>query len=173
MDWYSSTFSLMILSLTECFVISWIYGTTVCQVLLFTVCLLSCDCAHFPLMWMWYAVVFSEMPFTASCCLTFLLLWTAGTERFYYDMSMMLGYKPCKWWGYCWRFITPCLIGVCDSFTFAQFRLTTLHFLLISTHWSQKSQNPAFSLIYYFTEIYCIIALLKFSRCFSPTSFVL
>ena len=26
MDWYSSTFSLMILSLTECFVISWIYG---------------------------------------------------------------------------------------------------------------------------------------------------
>jgi solute carrier family 6 amino acid transporter-like protein 5/7/9/14 len=57
MDWYSSTFSLMILSLTECFVISWIYGA----------------------------------------------------EKFYFDMSMMLGYRPCRWWGICWRIITPIL----------------------------------------------------------------
>jgi len=35
-----------------------------------------------------------------------------GNERFYYDMSMMLGYKPCAWWGICWRFITPVLIAV-------------------------------------------------------------
>ena len=36
----------------------------------------------------------------------------AGTERFYYDMSVMLGYRPCAWWGICWRFITPALIAV-------------------------------------------------------------
>ena len=36
----------------------------------------------------------------------------AGNERFYYDMSMMLGYKPGRWWGICWRFITPTLIAV-------------------------------------------------------------
>jgi len=38
MDWYSSTFSLMVLSLTECFVISWIYGITP-----FTACNASCS----------------------------------------------------------------------------------------------------------------------------------
>ena len=27
MDWYCATFSLMLLSLTECVVIAWIYGT--------------------------------------------------------------------------------------------------------------------------------------------------
>jgi len=29
---------------------------------------------------------------------------------------MMLGYKPCAWWGICWRFITPALIAVIDYF---------------------------------------------------------
>ncbi|XP_029653870.1 sodium- and chloride-dependent glycine transporter 1 [Octopus sinensis] len=54
-DWYCSTFSLMILSLTECVVISWIYGA----------------------------------------------------DRFYNDITLMIGYKPCVWWKISWRFITP------------------------------------------------------------------
>lgn len=58
LDWYCSTFSLMVLSLMECIVISWIYGT----------------------------------------------------ERFYRDMTLMLGFRPCRWWGLCWRFISPLLI---------------------------------------------------------------
>jgi len=40
------------------------------------------------------------------------VLHVIGTDRFYYDMSMMLGYKPCRWWAICWRFITPALIAV-------------------------------------------------------------
>lgn len=54
-DWYCSTFSLMILSLTECVVISWIYGA----------------------------------------------------DRFYSDITLMIGYTPSSWWKISWRFITP------------------------------------------------------------------
>lgn len=57
LDWYCSTFSLMVLTLAECVVISWVYGT----------------------------------------------------ERFYRDMTMMLGFRPNPWWGICWMFITPTL----------------------------------------------------------------
>jgi len=58
MDWYSATFSLMILSFTELIVISWIYGA----------------------------------------------------ERFYKDIELMIGHRPCIWWKICWRFITPAII---------------------------------------------------------------
>lgn len=58
MDWYCSTFSLMVLSLTECVVLAWVYGA----------------------------------------------------ERFYGDMTLMLGFRPARWWGWCWRFITPVII---------------------------------------------------------------
>ena len=58
MDWYSSVFSIMILSFCECFVIGWIYGA----------------------------------------------------ERFYRDISLMIGFKPCIWWKILWCFITPALV---------------------------------------------------------------
>lgn len=58
MDWYSSTFSLMIISFTECVVISWVYGL----------------------------------------------------ERFYKDIELMLGFRPCLWWKIMWGFVTPFMI---------------------------------------------------------------
>jgi len=72
--------------------------------------------------------------FEEKHCLSFLftagssVAWIAGTERFYYDMSMMLGYKPCAWWGYCWRFITPCLIGVSKLLFLLHSSWQPLHF---------------------------------------------
>jgi len=58
MDWYSSTFSLMIISLVELLVISWIYGL----------------------------------------------------ERFYRDIIIMIGYRPCIWWKIVWGGVTPVII---------------------------------------------------------------
>lgn len=58
MDWYCASFSLMLISLAECVVISWIYGV----------------------------------------------------ERFYKDIELMIGYRPCKYWKISWCFITPATI---------------------------------------------------------------
>ncbi|CAC5374384.1 Sodium- and chloride-dependent neutral and basic amino acid transporter B(0+),Sodium- and chloride-dependent taurine transporter,Sodium-dependent noradrenaline transporter,Sodium-dependent proline transporter,Sodium-and chloride-dependent glycine transporter 1,Sodium-dependent neutral amino acid transporter SLC6A17,Sodium- and chloride-dependent GABA transporter ine,Sodium- and chloride-dependent GABA transporter 3,Sodium- and chloride-dependent betaine transporter,Sodium- and chloride-dependent GABA trans len=58
MDWYCASFSLMMISLIECLVIAWIYGT----------------------------------------------------ERFYKDIELMIGYKPHAIWHYMWRFVTPTVI---------------------------------------------------------------
>ncbi|XP_061183571.1 sodium- and chloride-dependent GABA transporter 1-like isoform X1 [Saccostrea echinata] len=58
MDWYCASFSLMLISLTECLAIAWIYGT----------------------------------------------------ERFYKDIELMLGYKPHAIWHIMWRYITPTII---------------------------------------------------------------
>ncbi|KAK2164944.1 hypothetical protein LSH36_57g04098 [Paralvinella palmiformis] len=65
MDWYSSTFSLMILSFTELVVIGWIYGV----------------------------------------------------ERFYKDIEMMIGYRPCGWWKLMWCIVTPLLTGFVLAFS--------------------------------------------------------
>jgi len=67
MDWYSSVFSLMILSFSECMVIAWIYGI----------------------------------------------------ERFYQDIQLMIGYRPCIWWKICWCAITPATILFVLSFSIA------------------------------------------------------
>ncbi|VDI73220.1 solute carrier family 6 (neurotransmitter transporter, amino acid) member 5/7/9/14 [Mytilus galloprovincialis] len=58
MDWYCASFSLMMISLIECLVIAWIYGT----------------------------------------------------ERFYKDIELMIGYKPHAIWHYMWRYVTPAVI---------------------------------------------------------------
>ncbi|KAK3099623.1 hypothetical protein FSP39_007129 [Pinctada imbricata] len=58
MDWYCASFSLMLISLTECLAIAWIYGT----------------------------------------------------DRFYKDIEVMIGYKPHKIWKYMWKFVTPLVI---------------------------------------------------------------
>nr|XP_022326232.1 sodium- and chloride-dependent glycine transporter 1-like isoform X1 [Crassostrea virginica] len=68
MDWYCATFSLMLLSLTECVVIAWIYGT----------------------------------------------------DRFYKDIELMIGYQPCMWWKICWKFITPVTIAFVWLFSVTQ-----------------------------------------------------
>ncbi|XP_076447177.1 sodium-dependent proline transporter-like [Babylonia areolata] len=58
MDWYCATFSLMLLSLVESVVISWLYGV----------------------------------------------------NRFYKDIELMIGFKPCAYWKIMWCFITPATI---------------------------------------------------------------
>ncbi|XP_052077275.1 sodium- and chloride-dependent glycine transporter 1-like isoform X1 [Mytilus californianus] len=58
MDWYCASFSLMMISLIECVVIAWIYGT----------------------------------------------------ERFFKDIELMIGYQPHAIWHYMWRFVTPTVI---------------------------------------------------------------
>lgn len=65
MDWYSSTFSLMIISFTELIVLMWLYGGS----------------------------------------------------RFYSDIELMIGYKPCLWWRVLWSGVTPCLIMFVFVFT--------------------------------------------------------
>nr|XP_011456838.2 sodium- and chloride-dependent glycine transporter 1 [Crassostrea gigas] len=68
MDWYCATFSLMLLSLTECVVIAWIYGT----------------------------------------------------DRFYKDIELMIGFQPCLWWKICWKYITPVTIAFVWLFSVTQ-----------------------------------------------------
>jgi len=58
MDWYGSTFSLMVLAFFELVVISWVYGV----------------------------------------------------NRFYTDIELMIGYKPCLWWKFLWSYFTPAVI---------------------------------------------------------------
>lgn len=58
MDWYCASFSLMLISLTECVAIAWIYGT----------------------------------------------------DRFYKDIELMIGFRPNPIWHYMWKFITPSII---------------------------------------------------------------
>jgi len=60
-----------------------------------------------------------------------------GNERFYYDMSMMLGYKPCAWWGICWRFITPVLIAVTNTAVFSDIITHSKH--VYFTFWHQST----------------------------------
>jgi len=55
----------------------------------------------------WYCSTFSLMALTLSECLV--ISWVYGTDRFYRDMTYMLGFRPNPWWGICWRFITPVL----------------------------------------------------------------
>lgn len=58
MDWYCASFSLMLISLTECVAIAWIYGT----------------------------------------------------DRFYKDIELMIGFRPSPIWHYMWKYITPSII---------------------------------------------------------------
>lgn len=38
-----------------------------------------------------------------------------GTDRFYKDIELMIGFQPCLWWKICWKYITPVTIAVRDS----------------------------------------------------------
>ncbi|PVD34691.1 hypothetical protein C0Q70_05968 [Pomacea canaliculata] len=58
MDWYCSSFSLMIISFVECVAISWIYGM----------------------------------------------------DQFMKDIELMIGFKPCRFWTYMWKFVTPTVV---------------------------------------------------------------
>ncbi|MCP3666357.1 MAG: hypothetical protein GY696_28285 [Gammaproteobacteria bacterium] len=44
-------------------------------------------------------------------CIT-LTFCSIGGERFLYDISFMVGYRPSFFWSFCWRFITFGIIVV-------------------------------------------------------------
>lgn len=39
-----------------------------------------------------------------------------GTERFYKDIELMIGYKPHAIWHYMWKYVTPAVIFVSKWF---------------------------------------------------------
>lgn len=102
MDWYCATFSLMLLSLTECVVIAWIYGKS-----------LSLSFIIVELFLLWIASYFVIIKQSLQFLMEYFSI--SGTDRFYKDIELMIGFQPCLWWKICWKFITPVTIAVCDS----------------------------------------------------------
>ncbi|XP_066287471.1 sodium- and chloride-dependent glycine transporter 1-like isoform X1 [Branchiostoma lanceolatum] len=38
--------------------------------------------------------------------------WIYGTDNFFRDIEMMIGFKPNRWWWICWKFLTPAILVV-------------------------------------------------------------
>ncbi|XP_078602717.1 sodium- and chloride-dependent glycine transporter 1-like isoform X1 [Branchiostoma floridae x Branchiostoma japonicum] len=36
--------------------------------------------------------------------------WIYGTDNFFRDIEMMIGFKPNRWWWLCWKFLTPAVL---------------------------------------------------------------
>ena len=36
--------------------------------------------------------------------------WIYGGDRLIDNIETMIGYRPCKWWVICWKFIAPLII---------------------------------------------------------------
>lgn len=56
----------------------------------------------------WYCASFSLMLISLAECVV--IAWIYGADRFYKDIELMIGYRPCKWWKISWCFITPATI---------------------------------------------------------------
>lgn len=56
----------------------------------------------------WYCASFSLMLISLMEVLA--ISWIYGTERFYKDIELMIGYQPHSIWKYMWRFVTPGVI---------------------------------------------------------------
>ncbi|KAL5012506.1 hypothetical protein ScPMuIL_011057 [Solemya velum] len=56
----------------------------------------------------WYCACFSLMLISLAECIV--IAWIYGCDRFYEDIELMIGYKPCFWWKICWKYITPATI---------------------------------------------------------------
>ncbi|XP_052063515.1 sodium- and chloride-dependent glycine transporter 2-like isoform X2 [Mytilus californianus] len=62
----------------------------------------------------WYCALLSLMVFSLIECIV--IGWIYGVDRFYTDIEMMIGYKPCIMWSICWKYITPCLLVLMLAF---------------------------------------------------------
>ncbi|VDI25370.1 Hypothetical predicted protein, partial [Mytilus galloprovincialis] len=62
----------------------------------------------------WYCALLSLMIFSLIECMV--IGWIYGVDRFYTDIEMMIGYKPCMMWSICWKYITPCLLVLMLTF---------------------------------------------------------
>ncbi|CAG2254306.1 GLYT [Mytilus edulis] len=58
----------------------------------------------------WYCGLFTPMLVAVIECIV--IGWIYGTDQFYKDIEMMIGYTPCTGWKICWKFITPVVILV-------------------------------------------------------------
>ncbi|XP_076070507.1 sodium- and chloride-dependent glycine transporter 2-like isoform X2 [Mytilus galloprovincialis] len=66
----------------------------------------------------WYFALFSVM---IVCILeTIIIGWIYGANRFYEDIELMIGRKPCIWWSICWKFITPVILVMMLVFNMTQ-----------------------------------------------------
>ncbi|XP_052076409.1 sodium- and chloride-dependent glycine transporter 2-like [Mytilus californianus] len=66
----------------------------------------------------WYCGLFTPMLVAVIECIV--IGWIYGTDQFYKDIEMMIGYKPCRWWSIFWKFITPIVIMVMLVFNMTQ-----------------------------------------------------
>ncbi|XP_076117759.1 sodium- and chloride-dependent glycine transporter 2-like isoform X2 [Mytilus galloprovincialis] len=66
----------------------------------------------------WYCGLFTPMLVAVIECIV--IGWIYGTDQFYKDIEMMIGYKPCTGWKICWKFITPVVILVMLVFNMTQ-----------------------------------------------------
>ncbi|XP_075526905.1 sodium- and chloride-dependent GABA transporter [Dermacentor variabilis] len=48
--------------------------------------------------------------------------WSYGAERYYKNLEDMIGYRPCRWWKFCWVFLTPCVCFGVFVFSLVQYR---------------------------------------------------
>ncbi|CAC5408977.1 Sodium- and chloride-dependent neutral and basic amino acid transporter B(0+),Sodium- and chloride-dependent taurine transporter,Sodium-dependent noradrenaline transporter,Sodium-dependent proline transporter,Sodium-and chloride-dependent glycine transporter 1,Creatine transporter,Sodium- and chloride-dependent GABA transporter 3,Sodium- and chloride-dependent betaine transporter,Sodium- and chloride-dependent GABA transporter 2,Sodium-dependent dopamine transporter,Sodium- and chloride-dependent GABA tran len=66
----------------------------------------------------WYCALFSVM---LVCILENIIIgWIYGANRFYEDIELMIGRKPCIWWSICWKFITPVILAMMLVFNMTQ-----------------------------------------------------
>ncbi|KAK7925808.1 hypothetical protein WMY93_008118 [Mugilogobius chulae] len=61
-----------------------------------------------------------------SFCQSVSIAWVYGADRFYDDITEMIGYRPNIFMKYCWKFITPCVIF--GTFVFSIARYSPLKF---------------------------------------------
>ncbi|XP_071126481.1 sodium- and chloride-dependent glycine transporter 2-like isoform X3 [Mytilus edulis] len=66
----------------------------------------------------WYCAIFSVM--TVCILETIIIGWIYGANRFYEDIELMIGRKPCIWWSICWKFITPVILVMMLVFNMTQ-----------------------------------------------------
>ncbi|XP_071125321.1 sodium- and chloride-dependent glycine transporter 2-like isoform X2 [Mytilus edulis] len=66
----------------------------------------------------WYCGLFTPMLVAVIECIV--IGWIYGTDKFYKDIEMMIGYTPCTGWKICWKFITPVVILVMLVFNMTQ-----------------------------------------------------
>ena len=44
--------------------------------------------------------------------LSFITMYLPGAERFYRDIELMIGFRPCLYWKVLWSYVTPAVIMV-------------------------------------------------------------
>lgn len=52
---------------------------------------------------------------------TFAIVWCFGGDKLYNCLEQMLGFKICRGWVYCWKFVSPAFMGFLFLFYFIKY----------------------------------------------------